>query len=157
MVYVHVQLFKVKSVVSPEGCPDLHFHRRMKFCWFVAPDSCQQHLMSSDFRIFAHACVKWSLTGMLACGSLITLERFLIWSFGQLCLLFCEMGFPSKEYACNAGDPGLILEFGRSPGEGDGYPCQCSFLGNSVDRGTCWATVHGVTKSNMTLKLTLAL
>ena len=70
-------------------------------------------------------------------------------------------GFPGgsevKASACNAGDPGLILEFGRSPGEGDGYPCQCSFLGNSVDRGTWWATVHGVTKSNMTLKLTHAL
>ena len=36
------------------------------------------------------------------------------------------MGFPhssvSKEFACNAGDPGLILGSGRSPGEGLGYP-----------------------------------
>ena len=44
-------------------------------------------------------------------------------------------GFPSdsdgKESACNAGDPGLILGLGRSPGEGNGYPFQYSCLENS--------------------------
>ena len=33
----------------------------------------------------------------------------------------------SKESACNAGDPGLIPELGRSPGEGIGYPLQYSW------------------------------
>ena len=28
----------------------------------------------------------------------------------------------SKETACNAGDPGLIPGWGRSPGEGNGNP-----------------------------------
>ena len=27
-----------------------------------------------------------------------------------------------KEFACNAGDPGLIPESGRDPGETNGYP-----------------------------------
>ena len=40
------------------------------------------------------------------------------------------MGFPGgladKESACNAGDPGLIPEWERSPGEGKGYPLQYS-------------------------------
>ena len=36
---------------------------------------------------------------------------------------------------------------GRSPGEGNGNPLQYPCLENSVDRGTWWATVHGVTKS----------
>ena len=36
---------------------------------------------------------------------------------------------------------------GRSPGEGSGNPLQYSCLGNPMDRGACWATVHGVTKS----------
>ena len=57
-----------------------------------------------------------------------------------------NMGFPSspdgKESACNAGDPGLILGSGRSPGEGNGYPLQYSYLENPMDR----AAVHGVTK-----------
>ena len=31
-----------------------------------------------------------------------------------------------KEFACKAGDPGLITGLRRSPGEGIGYPLQCS-------------------------------
>ena len=41
------------------------------------------------------------------------------------------MGFPhtlvGKECVCNAGDPGSIPGLGRSPGEGIGYPLQCSW------------------------------
>jgi len=60
-------------------------------------------------------------------------------------------GFPggsdSKESICNAGDPSSISRLGRSPGEGNGYPLQYSFLENPIDRGSWWATVHGVAKS----------
>ena len=56
-------------------------------------------------------------------------------------------GSGSKESACNAGDLGSIPGSGRSPGEGNGYPLQYSCLENSMDRGTWWAIVHGVTKS----------
>ena len=56
-------------------------------------------------------------------------------------------GLDSKESACNAGDPGLISESGRSSGEGNGNPLQYSCLENSMDRGAWWATVHGVPKS----------
>ena len=52
-----------------------------------------------------------------------------------------------KESLCNAGDPGSIPGWGRSPGEENGYPFQYSCLENSVDRETWWARVHGVTKS----------
>ena len=38
-----------------------------------------------------------------------------------------------KETACNAGDPGLIPGLGRSPGEENGNPLQCSCLGNVTD------------------------
>ena len=41
-------------------------------------------------------------------------------------------GSAGKESACNAGDLGLILGLGRSPGEGKGYPLQNSGLENSV-------------------------
>ena len=56
-------------------------------------------------------------------------------------------GSDGKESACNAGDPGLILGSGRSPGEGNGSPLQTSRLENPVDRGAWQATVHGVAKS----------
>ena len=40
-------------------------------------------------------------------------------------------GFPdssvSNESACNAGDPSSIPGSGKSPGEGLGYPLQCSW------------------------------
>ena len=56
------------------------------------------------------------------------------------------MGFPGgaevKASACNAGDQSLILELGRSPGEGHGNPVQYSFLENSMDRGAWLATVY---------------
>ena len=45
---------------------------------------------------------------------------------------------------------GLILGSGRYPGEGNGNPLQYSCLKNSMDRGAWWATVYGVTKSDMT-------
>ena len=38
-----------------------------------------------------------------------------------------------KESACNAGDSGLILGLGRSPGEGNGNPLQSSCLKNPTD------------------------
>ena len=53
----------------------------------------------------------------------------------------------SKESTCNEGDLGSISGLGISPGEGNGYSLQYSCLENSRDRGTWWATVHGITKS----------
>ena len=46
-----------------------------------------------------------------------------------------------------SGDAGSIPGSGRSPGGGHGNPLQYSCLGNPMDRGAWWATVHGVTKS----------
>ena len=56
-------------------------------------------------------------------------------------------GSDGKNSTRNAGDPGLIARSGRSPGEGNGNPLQCSCLDNSMDRGALRATVHGVAKS----------
>ena len=68
---------------------------------------------------------------------------------GALCHLSSLKGFPGgsvvKTPPANAGDVGLIPGSGRSPGEGDGTPLQCSCLG--MDRGAWWAAVHGVAKS----------
>ena len=59
-------------------------------------------------------------------------------------------GFPggsvSKESDCTAGDLGSIPGSGRSPGEGNGNPLQCSGLENSMD-----FVVYGVTKSRTQL------
>ena len=65
------------------------------------------------------------------------------------------MGFPGgtrgkKNLPDNAGDirdTGLIPGLGRSPGEMNGYPLQCSCLEKSMDRGALRAIVHGFAKS----------
>ena len=48
-----------------------------------------------------------------------------------------------KEYTCSVGDLGSIPGLGSSPGEGKGYPLQCSELENSMG--------HGVKKSRTEL------
>ena len=59
-------------------------------------------------------------------------------------------GSDGKESACYAGDLGSIPGLGRSPGEGNGYPFQCSGLENPLGRGAWWATVRGVAESDTT-------
>ena len=44
-------------------------------------------------------------------------------------------------------DASLIPGLGRSPGGGQGYPLQYSYLENPMDRGAWRATVHGMAKS----------
>ena len=51
----------------------------------------------------------------------------------------------------DAGDVGSIPGSGRSPGEENGNPLQCSCLENPMDRGAWWVIVHGVTKSQTQL------
>ena len=64
------------------------------------------------------------------------------------------MGFPSgsdnEESACNARCPGLIHGLGRSPGEGNCKPLQCSCLENPMDTGAWQAAAHKVTQSDTT-------
>ena len=65
------------------------------------------------------------------------------------------LGFPGgsvvKNLPANAGDLGLIPGLGRSPGEGNVNPLQYFCLGNPMDRGAWWATVHGVAKRQIQL------
>ena len=58
-----------------------------------------------------------------------------------------------KSLPANAGSIDSIPELGSSPKVGNGNPLLYSCLGNPMDRGGWWATVHGVTKdSNMVAK-----
>ena len=50
----------------------------------------------------------------------------------------------------DARDAGSFPGSGRSPGEGNGNPLQCSCLENPMDSRAWWATVHGVSESDMT-------
>ena len=50
-----------------------------------------------------------------------------------------------KNLSANAGNTSSVPGLGRSLGEGNGNP-----LGSPMDRGTWWATVHGVAKESDT-------
>ena len=68
----------------------------------------------------------------------------------KMSLDISQVALVVKNLPANAGDatdPGSIPGLGRSPGGGHGNPLQYSCLENPKDRGTWWATVHRVTKS----------
>ena len=81
------------------------------------------------------------------------------WQTMGKCLLGLLQFFPfifefdgsvGNEPTSNAGDTGGMSSIpgsGRSPGEGNGNPLQYSCLENPMDKGTLWATVQRVTKS----------
>ena len=64
---------------------------------------------------------------------------------------YVAQGFPSssvsKASVCNARDLGSIPGLGRSPGDGNGYPLQYSYLEILMDTGVSRATVHWVAQS----------
>ena len=86
---------------------------------------------------------------------------FLYYFILDISLLGFPGGSDGKESACNAGDPGLIPELRRSPGEGNSHSLQYSYLENPMDRGAhvqrarrgaWWAAVYGVAQSWTRLK-----
>ena len=66
------------------------------------------------------------------------------------------LDFPSgsvvkkKKSACHTGNASSTPESGRSPGEENGNPVQYFCLGNLMDRGAWWDTVHEEVKETDT-------
>ena len=61
------------------------------------------------------------------------------------------VGSVVKNPPANEGNVALISGSGRLPGGGSGNPLQYSCLENPMDRGSWWAKVHGVAKSQTQL------
>ena len=98
------------------------------FLFFLTP---QQHLPNS----LISAPLLWLFS---ICQPLLLPSRLHWWLTGQ-------------ESACNAGDAGLIIGLGRSPGGGHSNPLQYSCLGKPMDREAWWAMKHGAEKSGANL------
>ena len=116
----------------------------------ISPAENSSPLLTFPF-IWSHSCTtQCFFNPHCQCSSLSQHFPLYVLEFFFIILLFFNWGFPggsdSKESACSAGDPGLILGSGRSPGERNGNPLQYSCLENSMYRGTWQATVHWVTK-----------
>ena len=102
----------------------------------------------------------------LGSGDIVCVDERLTWQLYRLLFVFVfwselpnlqtTVGFLGgpvvKHLPASTGDRGSIPGSGRSPGEGNGDPLQCSCLGNPKDRGAWWATVHGVAKSRTRLR-----
>ena len=56
-----------------------------------------------------------------------------------------------KNLPAIAGNSNSIPGLGRSPGEGNGNPPECSCLENPMDGGAWRPTVHGVAKTGTQL------
>ena len=84
-----------------------------------------------------------------SCGLFIFLNFYLVLGRG-----FPD-GSDGEDSVYNARYLGLIPGSGRSPGEGNGYSLQYSYLENSMDRRTWRATVYRVTKIQTRLTLVL--
>ena len=73
----------------------------------------------------------------------IDIVKYLSWCLRD------TMGLPwwlsGEESACQCSRLGNSW-VGKIPWRRNGYPLQYSCLGNSMDRGACWATAHGVAK-----------
>ena len=114
-------------------------------------------------EVFANPWVKWMLLAkeelychLSGCGcSLPTHRNDPFGKFQTLklpCLpFFVGVLFPAgsvvKNLSANAGDSGSIPGSGRSPGQGNSNPLQCSCLEHTTERGAWWTTVHGLVKS----------
>ena len=106
---------------------------------------------SSGYR-YQHGTRPTEQGSPLASGFRVTVIRL---NFPFLCTLSIkDLGFPNGPVVKNlpanaedAKDAALIPGWERSPGIGNSYLLQYPCLENSLDRGTWWATAHGVTKS----------
>ena len=90
------------------------------------------------------------LSVWLSCSS--SEPQHLVWyiffpNFKLFIFIGVYPGGSDKESAYSVGDLGSVPGLGRSPGEENVNPLQYSCLENFRDRGTCWAIVHGITKS----------
>ena len=100
-----------------------------------------------SFRIF-HSLLWTVLTAYVIFLVFFRSFRSFIWIFPN--------GSAGKESICSAGDTGdtgLIPASGRSPGVGNGNPLQYSCLKKSKGRGTWWAMVQRVSKSQAWLSM----
>ena len=80
----------------------------------------------------------------------ITTENFILFSPFLSLSLGLPRWFSGKESTCQCRRHGFNPGSGRFPEGGNGNPLHYSCLGNFMDRGAWWATVHGIARESDT-------
>ena len=80
----------------------------------------------------------WSITNSQSLLKLLSIKSVM-----KISILFSGLPWSS----CQCSRLGFNPWLGRSPGEENGNPLQYSCLGDSMDRGAWWATIHGMAKN----------
>ena len=100
----------------------------LKFCWGFL-HLCSSVILACSFIFLCCLCLVLVSGWWWLCR--MSVEVFLPLQLFETVLGWALALLPDssvgKESACNAGDPGSIPGLGRSPGEGIGYPLQCSW------------------------------
>ena len=88
------------------------------FFIFISIVTSNYVLIIVSFYMFIYIYIKWVLCAPAHNLYILPLYLFMFTEHLEDSL----GGSDGKEPACNAGDPGSILNLGRCPGEGNGYP-----------------------------------
>ena len=140
-----------------------------KECMMSMDESLQGHFFLTDIIFFLRRIFNCHVNHLLPLHSALVKHSSYRMSIGvlTLCDNFCstlkvktcikiskhhriissQVALVVKNLPANAGDPGSIPGFGRSPREGNGNLLKYSSLENPMDRGAWWAIAPGVTKS----------
>ena len=143
--------WKIPWTEEPGGLQSMG-SRRVRHDWATSLSTFHFHALEKEMATHSSV-LAWRIPGTAEPGGLPSMGSHRVrhdWrdlaaaAAGNMVFIIFPGGLDSKESTCNAGDPGSIRGLGRSPGEGNGNPLQYSCLGNPMERGAWWATVHKV-------------
>ena len=144
MMMVVVMMAFTESFLFPGGCLNITFH-------FIFMTTLSGKYFCIQLQMNKLRLKKINLfTEAFGNGTIDIIQHTLNYFFFKG-LLASQMVLVVKTLSARAGDAGLIPGSGRSLGVGNGNLLQHSCLGNPMDRGAWWATVLGVTKSQIRL------
>ena len=153
MVCAEIRAFRVRKIRETIFSSSPHLLDNSNISINMQINKCSMQVSMKDKKILAFPSNSSSLILIVTC----LLQWLILWLYAVNTRLSFQTSFilpsPLKlnrnlwDYACSGEYLDSLPGSGRSPGEGNGYLFQYSWLENSMDRGAWRSTVHGVSKS----------